>query len=29
MGKNFVMTTETHDRPLNSMMVEKMLEQLV
>ena len=28
MGKNFVMTTETHDRPLNSMMVEKMLEQL-
>lgn len=29
LGKNFVMTTETHDRPLNSMMVEKMLEQLV
>ena len=29
MGKNFVMTTETHDRPLNSMMVEKILEQLV
>ena len=29
LGKNFVMTTETHDRPLNSMMVEKMLEQLL
>jgi len=29
LGKNFVMTTETHDRPLNSMMVEKILEQLV
>lgn len=29
MGKNFVMTTETHDHPLNSMMVEKMLEQLM
>ena len=29
LGKNFVMTTETHDRPLNSMMVEKLLEQLV
>ena len=28
MGKNFVMTTETHDRPLNSMMVEAMLERL-
>lgn len=29
LGKNFVMTTETHDRPLNSMMVEKILEQMV
>lgn len=29
MGKNFVMTTETHERPLNSMMVEAMLERLV
>ena len=29
LGKNFVMTTETYDRPLSSMMVEKMLEQLV
>ncbi len=29
LGKNFVMTTETHDRSLSSMMVEKMLEQLV
>ena len=28
LGKNFVMTTETHDRPLNSMMVEAMLERL-
>ena len=28
LGKNFVMTTETHDRPLNSMMVEKILEQV-
>ena len=28
MGKNFVMTTETHERPLNSMMVEAMLERL-
>ena len=28
MGKNFVMTTETHERPLNSMMVKAMLERL-
>ena len=29
VGKNFLMTTETRERPLNSMMVEAMLEWLV